>query len=520
MKNLLRDMRWILPVSLTMGLSLSLLGPGSWWIGWISYTLLCLLGFSALAALWRSAGSSTALGLMLALAVVLRLGLGMAFSYILPVYGNDTPVQNSGYIFSDSYQRDTQAWDLATSHDSLLKAFDKSTSVDQYGGLLLTSSLLYRLGSPDAHRPWLIILTAALVGAMGAALAYKAASKAWGLAIGLAAGWIMALYPESILLGSSQMREPFLITFVTMGLWGAASWSENKKSAAAWILGGILGMLFFSPGVAVAAIIILAAWSWLSQKERRIRWWVWAGAGALVLAAGALFILALRTKYPFQGGPLASLLNWFRLSSIWDASQLTLNSGWLQNIFNILPEPLHMPFLTGYGILQPVLPAAIADPAVWPMRALGILRGLGWYALMPLLVYSLLPLLKTPDKRQRLAWLWLWAASWAWIVISSLRAGGDQWDNPRYRAILLVFQAALAAQALWRQRETADRWLGRILAVEGVFLLFFGYWYFIRYTGWTAGQVNIFVIIGSIVVLSAVILLAGWIRDRRKRKDA
>ncbi len=54
----LRDLLWILPCSLVMGLVLSLLGPGTWWIGWLAYALLLALGLLALASLWRSAFAS------------------------------------------------------------------------------------------------------------------------------------------------------------------------------------------------------------------------------------------------------------------------------------------------------------------------------------------------------------------------------------------------------------------------------------------------------------------------------
>ncbi len=400
--------------------------------------------------------------------------------------------------------------------NSFLKTFDKSYSVDQYGGLLLISSMVYRFTSPDAHRPWLILLLTALTAAIGVALAYKAARKVWGDKPALLTGWIMALFPEAILLGSSQMREPFLMTFVAMGFWGVLNWSEDRWRSAAWTIGGVLGLLLFSPGVGVAAILIMAVWFWLRRKERKVRWWVWAGLLTVVALAAILFTLALRNTYAPQGGILGSLLDWIRFSVNFDVAQAELNSGWLQTVFSVLPGPLHLPFLAGYGILQPVLPAALADPAVWPMRLLGILRGLGWYALLPILVYSLRPILKTADKREKLAWLWLWAASWTWIILASVRAGGDQWDNPRYRVILLLFQAALAAYSLLWQRHVHDRWLGRFLAVEGVFLLFFGYWYFARYRGWNSGQVHIFVIIALIVVFSLIILLGGWIKDRRK----
>jgi hypothetical protein len=216
----------------------------------------------------------------------------------------------------------------------------------------------------------------------------------------------------------------------------------------------------------------------------------------------------------------ATILNWLRYSMQWDAYLLELHSGWIQNVFDALPDQLHLPFTIGLGIAQPVLPAAIADPAVWPMRILNTLRALGWYALILFLAYSLRPILKTEEKPERLAWLWLWLMTWGWIMLSAARAGGDPWDNPRYRVIFLLFQAALAVKALVWQRATHDRWLGRLLGVEGVFLSLFGYWYIARYTGWRAGQVHVFVIMIMITLISSVILVGGWISDRQRAKRA
>jgi hypothetical protein len=515
----LRDLLWILPSSLGLGLALSLLGPGTWWVGWLAYAVLLSLGLLALSALWRSGGASRTFGLMLLLALILRLGLGMVFSYVLPPYGNDTDVQNSGYIFRDAYTYDSQAWKLASSGEPLWRAFDKSYgSEDQYGGLLFFHSLFYRFLSPDAHRPWLMVLLSALAGAIGVALAWKGAQQSWGESVALVVGWIMVLYPESLLVGSSQIREPFLILFTTMAFWGVVDWQANHHRAAwLWLGGGVLGMLLYSPGVAVAALIVLGIWTWLRGKERRINWW-WVAGIAVVVVSATLFLGKLvGGTLQVPAGPLTNLVNWLRYSAKYGVSVMVQSSGWLQNIFSALPEPLHLPFVIGYGIAQPVLPAAIADPAVWPMRALGILRGLGWYLLVPFLLFSLRSIWKMADKRERLAWLWLWLASWIWIILSSARAGGDQWDNPRYRAILLLFQAALAAHAFTWQRATRDRWLGRLLAVEGVFLVFFGYWYAARYTNWRAGQVHIFVVIAAIVIVSILIFIGGWVWDRRRR---
>ncbi len=176
MKAFLRDLRWVLPASLGLAALLSALDGGVWWIGWLAYSFLLLLGLSALAALWRSAGAPRTLGLMLLLALFLRLGLGISLTYVLPVAGNPTDVQQAGYVFKDAFNRDTQAWELARSTRPIWTAFDKSYrvgaahSTDQYGGLLALSALTYRCFSPDVHRAWLIILLSALTAAVGVAL--------------------------------------------------------------------------------------------------------------------------------------------------------------------------------------------------------------------------------------------------------------------------------------------------------------------------------------------------------------
>lgn len=514
----LRDLLWILPSSMALGLVLSITGPGIWWIGWLAFFILLTLGLMALSALWRSAGSVRALGWMLLLALVLRLGLGIFFSLVLPVYGDNNEVHHGGYIYRDAFTYDKQAWDLAASGDLLWKSFDRSSGIEeQYGGLTFTLSLTYRVFSPDAHRSWLTILLSALMGALGVGLAWRGVRQVWGEAVALILGWIMALYPESLFSGASQIREPFLLLFIAMVLLAAATW-QGKRSRAAWIwlAGGTLGLFLFSPGVAVATLVILGVWVWLARLEVHIRWWWAAGLAAVILLAGLLFSQVVAGTLQIQGGPIANLVNWLKYSMNFGAYVTTLNSGWLQTIFRALPESLHLPFIVSYGIAQPVLPAAIADPAVWPVRLIGILRGLGWYLLLPFLLYCLRPIWKTTDKRARMAWFWLWLAVWVWIILASARAGGDQWDNPRYRVIMLMFQAGLAAYALLWARQTRDRWLGRALAVEGVFLAFFGYWYVARYTNWRAGQVHIFIVIAAIVIISAAILAGGWILDRRR----
>jgi hypothetical protein len=517
----LKNLIWILPSSLALGAVLSLLDGGTWWIGFLAYALLLTLGLMALAAIWQSAGSSRSLILMLLLAFFLRFGVGLFFSWALPIYGNDSEVHNAGFIFRDALTYDTQSWDLASSGDPLWKSFDRSYGIEeQYGGLTFLLSLVYRFLSPDMHRPWLTILLSALVGAAGVGFAWKGGRQAWGEPMGWLLGWIMALYPESLLAGASQIREPFLTLFIAVAFLCLADWQVNhRRTAWMWLVGSFLGAMLFSPGVAVFALVVLGVWFWLRAKDRRIRWG-WVAGGAILGISGILFLgFLVSGTLQTPSGPLVNLVNWLRYSASYSASVTELSSGWIQTVFRSLPGWLHLPFITAYGVAQPLLPAAIADPAVWPSRLMGILRGLGWYALLPFLIYSLYPILKTVEKRERMAWLWLWVTAWIWILLCSFRAGGDQWDNPRYRLMMLMFQGGLAGYSLLWARQNRDHWLGRALAVEGVFLVLFGYWYFARYTEWRAGQVHVFVILALILFISVLILGGGWILDRRRNKS-
>jgi len=166
-------------------------------------------------------------------------------------------------------------------------------------------------------------------------------------------------------------------------------------------------------------------------------------------------------------------------------------------------------------LLQPVLPAAIFDSSNPVWQTVGVLRSLGWYILLPLLVFSLVPILKAHKEDQKYAWLWLFIITWAWIAVSSLRAGGDQWDNPRYRAILLLFQALLAAKAWVYYRETRHPLLIRIIMIEVVFLLVFMNWYAARYFPFIP-RLSFKLMVALIGLSAAGILSVGFYLDKRK----
>lgn len=492
-------------------------GQGHWRQGWLAFSLLSFLACAGLLSVWRWAGSPRVLGLLLFLAFTVRLGLGVSLSMILPSNGYDTPVQQAGYNSVDAYDRDRQAWELSISGRSILAAFDKDYAIDQYGGLEALSALVYRNLSPDAHRPWLILLFSAFASALGVAFLWKAVCSAWNARMATLAAWGLALYPEGIWWGASQMREPFLLMFIILAFWGVVTWQlENRARGWVWIVAGTTGMLFFSPGIAIYTILLLAGWVRLRKKYTRIPWrWLGLATGILLLAVLVLWV-ALR-RGTFANAPLVeTLTGWWRYSMAWDVYQLERDSGMIQHLFrDVLSPQLKLPFIFIYGLLQPVLPAAIFDNSSWLWQAVGILRGLGWYLLLPLLGFSLVAILKSEKGEERLAWLWLFIINWSWIAISVLRAGGDQWDNPRYRLIFLGFQAVLAGKAWIYYKTSHNPWLPRIILIELVFTLLFANWYASRYFP-SIPSFSFKVLLLVIITISALIILGGFWLDWRK----
>jgi hypothetical protein len=513
-----RDLFWILSLALALGAGLSFLQGESWLIGWFGFSFLFLLSLFLLLFSIRWADGGKTLAWMAALAFALRLIGGVTTYLVLPVNGYpDDEDDRAGFVYTDAHRRDAQAWELAASDKTLLDAFDQNYAYDQYGGLLTISAFVYRYLSPDAHRPLMLVLISAFMATLGLPFLWKAASQKWDVNLALVSCWVYALYPESVLLGGSAMREPYLMAFSAFALWGFINWHDSGAknifdAKLLWLVIGIAGMLFVSPIVALATLIILGGWIYFARAERSIPWWGIASA-VLVFILG-LFLLssALNRSGEFNSSsPLYVIGKWLKLAVQWDAYQVVRGSGWLQKLFDETPEWTHLPFITVYGLFQPVLPAAFVEPTTLTWRVIGILRAAGWYALLPVLVTSVIAAWNQKDK----FWLWLSVVVWGWILFTSLRGGGDQWDNPRYRAILFLWEVLLAARVIVWQRETRSAWLGRIIAMELVFVLFFGQWYASRYYHW-GGQLPFAGIMALILALWVIIFLGGLWRDKMK----
>ncbi len=490
---------WIIP-ALSIAVVLALLSPGAVSISLAGFSLLMLLSGVALFAAWRWGGGGRGLAAMIALAFLLRLGLGAFFTFALPVWGYPEPAQQAGYLFPDAWRRDVESFQVAQSGASLFFNSELQFGSDQYGGLGLLSALIYRFLSPDAHRQMLLLIPGALIFALGVPFLRRALTLGWNAKLSALAVWIYILYPEGLFFTAAQMREPYLIGLSAVAFWAVLGWREDRRGA---ILAGLLalgGMALISYRAALFIAGALALLFWIEHIFGKR----WGGLGWIGLAAGALAVVA------FSG-------YWFREASGWDMLVTMRQSGMLASVIEKLPDVLHAPFIIFYGLLQPVLPATIADPSIPLWHNVAVLRALGWYALIPLLIYAALTVWRCADLAERKRMIWAVLLTVVWVAVASARAGGDMTDNPRYRTIFLVWLALLAAWAVQRAVATRDPWLVRWLMVEAVFLGFFTHWYLVRYAG-SEKKLPFFIMVGLIVGVSAVILAGGWLWDRYRHK--
>ncbi|MEO8358187.1 MAG: hypothetical protein ABI621_19960, partial [Chloroflexota bacterium] len=215
-----RDFLYIAPLSLALGSLFASTQGRTWLPGFVSFSFIFLLSIAFLKISYRWSNAGKTLGYVIALAFLLRLIVGVTLHLGLPIFGHTDEDDRAGYVFTDAHKRDDQAWNLAISEQPITDAFSKKYSSDQYGGLLAFNALIYRYLSPDAQRPLILILFSAFFAALGIPFLWRAVSQVFGEKVAWACAWIFALYPESILLGASAMREPYLLTCSAFALWG------------------------------------------------------------------------------------------------------------------------------------------------------------------------------------------------------------------------------------------------------------------------------------------------------------
>lgn len=471
--------------------------------GWPGFFAAGLLAFGLVWLGWRLVASEDLPGWLVWLtlgAVLLRLGFGVFTSVALPIWGYENETSRAGYIMFDAFLRDRQAWELAQSGQPLSEAFRGFTAHDQYGGILFFSALVYRLLGSASHAPLLVVVFGSAVSGVGVLWVWAFAKRLFGEDVACWSAWGLALYPEAVMLGSAQMREAFTITFGIGLAYLLHRYWTTRKIGDLLLLGGmaLLTAAFSWTYLVQAGFVLALFWGALLFENKTFddfsrRQLVLLAVGGAVFAAGSLYFGNVLVKMGRFQGYLTEE-----------------SSGVVQAVLGRLPEFLHVPFVVAYGVTRPLLP-----PALFGMGGSGfwwgvaIWRALGWTVVLALLLYATLNVI------QRRAWLspaaMLLLGNGSIAVLASYRAGGDMWDNPRYRAGFAAFQIVLAAWALAQQRKTGDPWLGRIAVAAGIIMVWVLVWYIPRYFSglWENGRIEDAVALG---VFSAILyVFADWL---------
>jgi hypothetical protein len=460
-------------------------------------------------------------------AALLRLLAGGLWFTLLPVYGYATEVQAEGYVWEDAYVRDSAAWQLASSNEPLLRAFSGYRIADQYGGFLFFSAGIYRISGAETHLPLLIVVLMAALSALLVPFGWAFTRRVFGGRAASWAAWGLALYPEAVLLGGAQMREAAVMPLAAMALYGLVRYrglggSGPDRAGLAFLGGSLLLMLPLSPPY-TAILVGLLALVGLAQDEWKLlrswRLWLLLGAALLLVLlavwAGWDQIAPRLSDRPFES-PLAMAAYWLELSARWQARQTVAASGVLQSVLERTPEWFALPFILGYGVLRPLLPAQLiagGNPLWW---SIGVWRSAGWTVLLASILLSPLFL------RRAAALRWgVFLAAAASLLIAAYWGGGDQWDNPRYRASLLALQVSLAAWTWSAQAERRSPWVRRALGAALAVLLWIALWYLRRYTvfdqvlGWTV--VDVFKLLAAGLASGGLYVLWDWAGEQQER---
>jgi hypothetical protein len=294
------------------------------------------------------------------------------------------------------------------------------------------------------------------------------------------------------------MREPILIGLSAIAFWGVIAWNTEKRKALVALVPSLLALVFISMKAGASLMLAMGIWFWLENLLPRIKpsWQLASSALLLVAVFGGVYIY----------------WDWLVDSARWDLYLTEIASGRVQFELEFIGGRYRTPFIVGYGLTQPVLPAAIVYPSIPLARVVAIFRALGWYALVPLMASGFILVWAKQTKEDRRVLLLFFLTVVAWTLLSSARAGGDQWDNPRYRSIFLIWMVLLAGWA-WVQTITRrSPWLWRLVLLELIYIGYFLHWYISRYQGLMV-HMRFWRMVALLGRYALVILVGGFLFD-------
>ena len=353
----------------------------------------------------------------------------------------------------------------------------------------------------------------AAVAGIGTLLSWVFISHYFGIKAAFIGAWLMALYPEAVLWGASQMREPFLVTALAGALSSYTLWLSGHRKRSlllATLVLFILTLPISPPFVLVLLVTVGLAWFWEGRANLRQMLPVLA----LAVLFGSLSIYYAARSWGALDGISGSIwqviVGWWEDSGgIWRVNLVTDQSLNLDVLFNHMPTWSHVPFLVVFGLAQPFLPAAIFAPGATIWRIVGIFRGLGWYLVLPFLVYAPVYSIRKMGWKHLATYMSIYV--WITALVASYRAPSYQWDNPRYRVVYLVIQVALIGWLWVKREEERNPWIVRLgWSVLG-FCIVVTHWYLGRFLPLPSLSLPTTMI--TAIAVGILIPIAGLVRD-------
>lgn len=457
------------------------------------------------------------------------LGMRVAFLIIVPLamqlWGYPSDRNRIGLVETDALNATTKAWRAAQSNQPVLETWTQGSG-DNTGGITVMGVIMFRLFSSDQERALLLGLLAAAVSALTVIPTFRLANELFSERVAKVAAVIAAVYPEAVMLGALNVQQGYLALLFGVELLAVAGlmlWKTSNSGklgvpgpvvAAIILVLSLVAMFLLSYQFFILAIFCVALFAvWLADPRRRIGRILWIAAGLGLLALIVLHVLSLRDLIPSDSDYLYSQYHYLYGLAWAEYDKMVVAGGGdlFQTVFVSIDRTVAFLLAALYGLLQPVLPAAIGHRNLTAQgggfwQALGIYRSLGWYLLLPVLIYGSLKSLRGLISRKPEAILAV--LFWGIAFIGSYRAFGDQWDNPRYRFFAFVPMALLAAWAWVEWREKRDPWFLRIAIPFAVAVIGLTIWYLLRdYAGVQFPVVMSLAVLGAATVVAFVATL-------------
>jgi hypothetical protein len=462
-------------------------------------------------------------------------GARLAFLILVPIailfWGYESNRNLKGLVELDAINAVDSAWHAAHAGGSVLEAWGRRPG-DNTGGITVMGVAVFRLLSMDQERTLLLGLIASALTSLTVIAVYRLASGLFSPGVAKVAAIIAAIYPEAVMIGSSHQQMGYMALILSLGMLAIAGLIRNpslvpgepglpnRRNAAVLLVIAFVLSFIVSYQFAILGFLCGAAFAvWLSDPRKRLGRIFWIGAGAAAVALIVLRVLAWRDVIPSDWDYLYSQYQYV-YGMAWEEFTKLTNAGggdFFQNVLITMEKGQAFLLAAVYGLIRPALPAAIGyrNPTAhggvfWQM--LNIYRSLGWYLLLPVLIYGTLKSLRGILQRKPETILML--IFWFVAFIGSYRAFGDEWDNPRYRLFAFAPMALLAASAWMAQRETKDPWFKRIVLSFAAAVVSLTVWYILRDYAMVAFPAVASIIVIGVITVAAFVLSLFLVRPK------